>query len=108
MTKKTNKIMRNRKIDRIHNEILAIKTIAQGTLSTRTKVCGKPNCRCANDPEARHGPYFEWTRRENGRYVHSVVSSEQAETLVQAIKNYKRVQLLLKEWSKETARLLKM
>jgi len=77
--------------------------VGSGTLSTRTKVCGKPTCRCATDPEARHGPYYEWTRRVEGRYRHSVVSPRQAELLERAIANYKEIQRLLRLWEEETA-----
>ena len=58
--------------------------------------------------EARQGPYYEWTRREKGRYVHTVISAEQAEKLVAAIDNNRRVLELLRRWSAETARALKI
>jgi hypothetical protein len=96
------------RIECLRKEILSLDLIASGTISERTKVCGKPNCRCAKDPADRHGPYYEWTRRENGRYVHSVVSPEKAKQLSAAIKNYRKIQSLLERWSKESARLIKM
>ncbi len=98
----------NRRIESIRGQIAAIDLLAQGTLSKRTKVCGRPNCRCAQDPEARHGPYYEWTRRENGRYVHTVISAEQAEALATAIDNNRRVLELVGRWSRETAHALKI
>lgn len=110
MTKKSKKHTPtlNRRIESIRRQIAAMRLVAQGTLSKRTKVCGRPNCRCAQDPEARHGPYYEWTRRENGRYVHTVISAEQAETLATAIDNNRRVLALLARWSTETSRALKI
>jgi hypothetical protein len=87
----------------IRQAIDAITLVCSGTLSTRTKVCGKPTCRCATDPEARHGPYHEWTRRVEGRYRHSVVTPRQAELLEHAIANYKEIQRLLRLWEAETA-----
>jgi len=110
MTKKMKKDATrvSRPIESIRRQIAAMGLVAQGTVSKRTKVCGKPNCRCAEDPQARHGPYYEWTRRENGRYVHTVISADQAEELVAAIDNHKRVLALLARWSTETARALKI
>jgi hypothetical protein len=110
MTKKSKKATPklNRRIESIRRQIAAITLVAQGTISKRTKVCGRPNCRCAQDPEARHGPYYEWTRREKGRYVHTVISEDQAETLAAAIDNNRRVLALLARWSTETARALKI
>ena len=35
--------------------------------STRRITCGRPACRCHNDPEARHGPYHYWTRKARGK-----------------------------------------
>ena len=110
MTKKSKKHAPtlNRQIQSIRQQIAAMGLVAQGTVSKRTKVCGRPNCRCAQDPEARHGPYYEWTRRQNGRYVHTVISADQAEKLVAAIDNNRRVLELLRRWSTETARELKI
>jgi len=110
MTKKSKKHLPtlNRRIESIRRQIEAMGLVAQGTVSKRTKVCGRPNCRCAQDPEARHGPYYEWTRRESGRYVHTVISAEQAEKLAAAIDNNRRVLTLLARWSTETARVLKI
>jgi hypothetical protein len=43
------------KIDRIRQALGEFDTLCSGTLLTRMKVCGKPGCRCASDPSARHG-----------------------------------------------------
>jgi len=92
-----------RQTQEIRQAIDAITLVCSGTLSTRTKVCGKKTCRCATDPEARHGPYYEWTRRVEGRYRHNVVSPRQAELLERAIANHKEIQRLLRLWEAETA-----
>ena len=66
-------------INDLRSHLAAIDLVCPGTLLKRTKVCGKPNCRCAKNPKDRHGPYFEWSRWENGRLVHSVLPPHQAE-----------------------------
>jgi hypothetical protein len=38
------------------DEIAGMGLICSGTLLERTRTCGKPNCRCATDLQARHGP----------------------------------------------------
>ncbi len=110
MTEKTKKTTSklSRRIKAIRRQIVAMDLVAQGTVSKRRKVCGKPNCRCAQNPAARHGPYYEWTRREKGRYVHTMIPAEQAEKLVAAIDDHKRILALLKSWHTETARVLKI
>ena len=80
--------------------------VCSGTLLERLKTCGKPNCRCAKDPAARHGPYREWSRREGGRLIHSSVSMEQARQLRLAISNYREILDLLKGWERETVAIL--
>jgi len=77
--------------------------VASGTIHTRTKTCGRANCRCAKDPDARHGPYYEWSRQQNRRLVHSVLSKEEAEVMAYAISNYRQIQRLMEEWERETA-----
>src|SRR5262249_14192956 len=48
------------RIARIRAALNAMEYLCSGTLLRRTKVCGKPSCRCAQDPSAGHGPYYEW------------------------------------------------
>ena len=86
----------------VRKTIGAVDYLASGTLLSRTKTCGRANCRCASDPAARHGPYYEWTRMKDGRLVHSTVSLEQARLLEKAIANFRKVQDLLKTWHEET------
>jgi hypothetical protein len=90
----------------IRRRIARMELVCSGTLLERLKTCGKSNCRCAKDPEARHGPYHEWTRREGGRLVHSSVSREQARQLQRAIRNHREILALLKRWERETAAII--
>ncbi len=87
----------------IRRALGAFDFIAVGTLHIRTKVCGRSNCRCATDHDARHGPYYEWSRRKNGRLVHRVISAAQADLIAQAIDNHRQIQALLTRWEDETA-----
>jgi hypothetical protein len=40
-----------------------------GTLIERRSRCGKPNCRCHADPPRLHGPYWQWTRKRDGKTI---------------------------------------
>lgn len=95
-----------RRIAQLLRELSRVDLICSGTLIERTKVCGKPNCRCAADPNARHGPYYEWSRREGGKLLHKVVSPDQAEQLQRAIRNHRKVQQLLKRWTHESVAII--
>ncbi len=94
------------RIAQIREELSAIELLCSGTLLKRMKTCGSPSCRCAQDPSARHGPYYEWGHMQAGKLVHRVVSAEQAEVLRQAIANYRRLRKLLRGWETETERLI--
>ena len=80
--------------------------LCRGTLLKRTKLCGKSSCRCAKDPTARHGPYYEWGRMERDRLVHTMVSREQAAEIIRAIREHRRIQRLLRRWERESTRAL--
>jgi hypothetical protein len=66
------------------------------------KTCGSPSCRCATDPDARHGPYYEWGHMKAGKLLHRLVSPPQAEALRLSIANYRKAKKLLRAWEAET------
>jgi hypothetical protein len=65
-----------------------------GSIVTRTVTCGKPACRCATDPERRHGPYIQWSRTVKGRTVNKVLTPEQLERYQPWIDNGRRLREL--------------
>ncbi len=94
------------RIARIRETLNGVDYLCSGTLLQRTKVCGKPGCRCAQDPNARHGPYYEWGHMTGGRLVHRSLSPEQAALLRLALDNYRKVKGLLRSWEVETERII--
>ena len=94
------------RIEQIRQELGDIELLCSGTLLKRMKTCGSATCRCAHDPAALHGPYYEWGHMRAGKLVHRVVSAEQAEVLRQAIANYRKLKQLLRGWESETERLI--
>src|ERR1700732_2611045 len=94
------------RIARIRATLNGIDYLCSGTLLERMKMCGKPGCRCAQDPQARHGPYYEWGHMKAGKLVHRSVTPEQAAILQRAIANYRKAKKLMKAWADETERLV--
>jgi hypothetical protein len=94
------------RLQAIKHKILRVGFICSGTLLERTKVCGKPNCACASDPKARHGPYFEWNRREDGALRHRAVSPDEARRIQRAQESYQLILRLLTDWEDESARTI--
>ena len=66
-------------------------TLERCRSSTACNSVRRPNCRCATDRTARHGPYYEWGHMHDGKLVHRSVPAERAELMQHAIENYERV-----------------
>ena len=94
------------RIEAIRAELAALDLVCSGTLLKRMKTCGSVTCRCARDPAARHGPYYEWGHMRAGKLIHRLVSPEQAEILRGAIANYRKLRRLLRRWEAHTERLI--
>ena len=65
----------------------------RGSLSERYVKCSKPGCPCADDRQARHGPYFSLTRGVGGRTQSRFVSDAQIELVrrqVEAGQHFRR------------------
>lgn len=62
---------------RIATGLSRIGFVLPGTITERMKRCGKPNCHCATDPAALHGPYIQWTRNVAGKTVTKQLTAEQ-------------------------------
>ena len=50
----------------------------RGSVSERSMKCGRKDCRCQQDPQARHGPYYSLTRAEGGKTRSRYLTAEQA------------------------------
>lgn len=59
--------------------------------------CGKPNCRCTNDPPQRHGPYYQLTWKERGKTVTRRLPAEQAQLYQEWIDNRRELDALLQQ-----------
>jgi hypothetical protein len=49
----------------------------RGSFAERYVKCSKPGCRCAEDPAARHGPYYSLTRGVGGQTQSRWLTAEQ-------------------------------
>ena len=82
----------------------------RGTLLKRLMTCGKPGCVCKASPPRLHGPYYQWTRKVDGKTVTVRLSAEQAELLagwIAAGRELDRIISVMERISmRETERLL--
>lgn len=68
-----------------------------GTVLERRIRCGKPGCRCAADPPRLHGPYYQWTRKVNGKTATRLLTPAQMARYASWFENAKRIRTLTSE-----------
>jgi len=95
-----------RRLERIRKRIARFDLACSGTLHVRKKPCGREGCRCQKGPEQWHGPYYEWTRRRDGRLAHTILNAEQVLELQAAIGNYRQIQQELQRWEAESEQII--
>jgi len=67
-------------------EMAEPKPMRRGSVSERWMKCGQKSCRCHEDANARHGPYYSLTRVEGGKTRSRYLTGEQAELARQQVK----------------------
>ena len=77
-----------------------------GTLQRRMMTCGKSQCPCHKNPRARHGPYFCWTSKKNGKTVTRMLTQEEADILEPWINNRRTLNATLKRMMDVSKRAL--
>ena len=73
------------RIRQLAAELADPKPMRRGSLSERTIKCSKPSCACAQDPKARHGPYYSLTQAVGGKTRSRFLTVKQAEVVQQQI-----------------------
>ena len=96
------------KIAEIQKTISGMEYLSSGTLLKRMKVCGNARCHCANDPAARHGPYYEWSYLKGGKLRHRTLTPKQADIMRLAIANQRKAKKLLRAWEAQTLHLIEL
>jgi len=85
------------KLERITAELAALGLCLPGSVVVRTGRCGKPACKCHNDPPRLHGPYRSWTRKIAGKTATRLLSAEQLDNYKPLFDNHRRLKALLQE-----------
>ena len=80
-----------------------------GSLTRRYTTCGKPGCRCQDDPPRPHGPYYQLTRKVAGKTVTTRLTPGQAARYAEWIANQRELRRLIAEMeqiSRQAAELI--
>lgn len=72
-------------------QLADIGPISAGTLTRRYTRCTSPGCKCNADPPRPHGPYWQLTRKVDGKTVTRRLTPTQAALYRQWIANDRRL-----------------
>lgn len=78
----------NQKYRTLTKQLANIGYICQGSIGTVYTRCGNDYCDCAQNPDAKHGPYFMWTRKEKGKTISKRLDKKQVKLVKSYMKNY--------------------
>jgi len=70
-------------VRQLATELADATPMRRGSLSERTIKCSKTGCACAQDPKARHGPYYSLTHAVAGKTRSRFLTAQQAELVRQ-------------------------
>ena len=71
--------------------------ICTGSVMSVYQKCGYSTCACAQDKNARHGPYNRWTRKVKGKTVTRTLTDNQAKLCRECISNYRNLEKIIEE-----------
>ena len=83
--------------DRILQLIAGLGDMRPGSLSSRSRPCGKPICQCRSPGGKPHGPYWSLTFKLKGKIVTRSVPPAQLAATRQEVANFRRYQDLSAE-----------
>ena len=86
------------RIAALRSEVKDIGIVLRGTVSKRYMPCGKKGCRCMAEPPVLHGPYYQWTRKVEGRTRTVRLKPDEAAVLSEWIESRKRLEQIIAKW----------
>ena len=89
----------------LKRQVSQVALIRRGSLVRRMMPCGKLGCRCQASPPRLHGPYYQWTRKVDGKTVTVRLSKAEASLVRQWIANGRRLNKLLGEMERLSYRI---
>jgi hypothetical protein len=85
------------KRDQIKAELAEIGDLRPGSLVDRYRKCGKPNCHCAGQDSAGHGPSWSLTRGVHGKTVTKIIPVSAVAQTKEQIAECRRFRQLTRE-----------
>lgn len=86
-------------------QIQALGYVIPGTFQKRQYRCGKLTCRCVTQG-LLHGPYYQWSRKINGKTVNLNLDSESAKKVQEWIQNNRKLRQLCRQMEEASLAVL--
>jgi len=75
-----------------------ISMVLRGSITEHLVRCGKKGCRCQKTPPKLHGPYFDWTRKVQGKTRTVRLTRSHAAVCQQWIENGRQLNQIIAKW----------
>jgi len=89
--------------ERVKAEVLKLGPVVQGSILARTLAREDPR---RPGQMRQYGPYYQWTRKLDGRTVNVNLTAAQAKTYGRAIAQHRRLEALLERLRKLSLKML--
>lgn len=94
-----------RRYREIANQMAGIGLVSSGSITRRYTRCGTTGCKCHADPPQRHGPYWQWTTKVDGKTVTRRLNPAQAELYQEWITNDRQLRHLIQQMRQIAAKI---
>jgi hypothetical protein len=85
-------------------QLAEVGFISSGTVTRRYTRCATAGCKCHGDPPQRHGPYYQWTAKVDGKTVTRRLSVQEAKLYQEWITNDRRMRRLIQQMRQVAAK----
>ena len=93
--------------DRVKGELCSISYLKKGSLFKCYQTCGNPGCRCHKDEKYRHGPYWWWSTKENGKTKSILVPEGMLSEIRSYIDNYRLLKSIIRILEEISEKIIK-
>ena len=83
--------------EKLKKRITQLGLVIPGTIRETYLLCGKAGCACADSDAARHGPYYLWNRKVNGKLTSKSISKDKLPLYEGWLENRRLLEELVQE-----------
>jgi len=86
-----------KKFNKLKKQLYAIEYFCTGSISVVYTKCGNDYCACSKDDSKKHGPYYLWSTKKNGKTISQRLSKKQVVKCRQFIRNYRKLKTIIEK-----------